>query len=368
MLQEFIVANRGEIVDRVGQRAMGRTGQGGVATKPEQGVPVLLTQIVDALAEASILRILRSESATTTINDSAALHGQQLLRDGFTITQVVNGYGDLCQVVTQLAGELNALISARDFHIFNRCLDEAIAGAVSAFAQQRERDLAYEGTERIGVLAHEMRNLLNTMSLSFALIREGKVGLGGSTGAMLARSMAGLCTLVDRSVTEVRLEAGRLKLEPISLSRFLEEMQVTGAVHADGYGIQLTVHPVDRDLTIEGDWQFLSSAVSNLLQNAFKFSRARGRASLSARTSEDRVLIEVSDECGGLPPGKAEDLFRPFSQGSSDRSGLGLGLLIARSAVRANGGEIRVRDVPGTGCVFVLDLPWRRPTPGQLAV
>ena len=368
MLQDFIVANRGEIIERVEHRAMTRVPLGGVATKPEYGVPALLPQIVDALAEASILRILREQSATTAISDSAALHGQQLLRDGFTISQVVNGYGDLCQVVTQLAGELDAVISSRDFHIFNRCLDEAIAGAVTAFAGQRERDLAYEGTERLGVLAHEMRNLLNTMSLSFAIIREGKVGLGGSTGAMLARSMAGLCTLVDRSVAEVRLEARRLKLEPICLFQFLEEMQVTGAVHADGYGMQLTVHSVDHELMIDGDWQLLSSAVSNLLQNAFKFSRAHGRVSLSARVSGDRVLIEVSDECGGLPPGKTEEWFLPFSQGSADRSGLGLGLSIARSAARANGGEIRVRDVPGTGCVFIVDLPGRPQAQGQLAV
>ncbi len=338
---------------------MARTDLASSDTQPEQGAPLLLTQIVDALTNASTLRVLRSESSSTEISDSAALRGQQLLRDGFSVTQVVNGYGDLCQAVTQLAGELNAVISARDFHVFNRCLDEAIAGAVTAHTRQRERDLAYEGTERIGVLAHEMRNLLNTMSLSFAIIREGKVGLGGSTGAMLARSMAGLSTLVDRSVAEVRLEAGVLKLEPISLLRFIEQMQITGAVHAQGYGVQLTVHPVDRDLMIDGDWQFLSSAVSNLLQNAFKFSRARGQVSLATRVSADRVLIEISDECGGLPPGEIQDLFRPFTQGSSDRSGLGLGLSIARNAARANGGEIRVRDIPGTGCVFTLDLPLR---------
>ncbi|MEI9938693.1 MAG: HAMP domain-containing sensor histidine kinase [Pseudomonadota bacterium] len=344
---------------------MAKTDRANADTKPERGIPVLLAQIVDALVEASSLDVLRTESATTEIKDSAALRGQQLLKDGFTVTQVVNGYGDLCQVVTQLAGELDVVISARDFHIFNRCLDEAIAGAVTAHAAQRERDLAYEGNERIGVLAHEMRNLLNTMSLSFAIIREGKVGLGGSTGAMLARSMAGLCTLVDRSVAEVRLEAGRLRLEPISLLQFIEEMQVNGAVLAEGYGVQLTVHPVDRELIIDGDWQLLSSAVSNLLQNAFKFSRPHGHVSLSSCVSADRVLIEVSDECGGLPPGKVQELFRPFSQSGADRSGLGLGLSIARNAARANGGEIRVRDIPGTGCVFSVDLPRRPDAPSE---
>jgi len=69
------------------------------------------------------------------------------------------------------------------------------------------------------------------------------------------------------------------------------------------------------------------------------------------------VMIEVEDECGGLPRGNAEDLFRPFEQRSQDRSGVGLGLAIARESVETNGGLIRARNLPGKGCVFTIDLP-----------
>jgi signal transduction histidine kinase len=367
MLQEFIVANREEIIARARLRVSSRTVAKWSDTRLEHGVPVLLTQIVEALA---IARGPHPSGVvpSTQISDTAALHGHDLLKNGLTVAQVVNGYGDVCQVVTDLAGEAAIAISPQEFHVFNNCLDEAVAGAVTAYAQQRERDLAYEGTERLGVLAHEMRNLLNTMTLAFAIVREGKVGLGGSTGAMLARSMSGLCALVDRSVDEVRSAAGKTNLQPISMVAFMEEMQISGAVHAEGYGLQLTVHPVDRDLMIDGDWHLLASAVSNLLQNAFKFSRPHGCVSLSTRVTASRVLIEVSDECGGLPPGKAQDLFRPFVQGSADRSGLGLGLSIARDAARANAGDIQVRDVPGTGCVFTIDLPRGADIPASLAV
>jgi signal transduction histidine kinase len=360
MLQEFIAANRDLIIERARLRVSERSAPKSTDIKLDHGVPILLTQIVEALAAAGTLRLVEVPATPTEISATAALHGNELLRNGLTVGQVVNGYGDVCQVVTDLAGESNVAISPQEFHVFNKCLDEAVAGAVTAYGRQRERDLAYEGTERLGVLAHEMRNLLNTMTLAFAIIRDGKVGLAGSTGAMLARSMSGLCALVDRSVAEVRLEAGTPKLDPISLVEFVEQMQVVGAVHAEGYGLQLTVQAVDRALMIDGDWQLLASAVSNLLQNAFKFSKAHGHVSLVTRVTADRVLIDVSDECGGLPPGKAENLFRPFTQESSNRSGLGLGLSIARSAARANGGDIRVRDIPGTGCVFTLDLP-RRP-------
>jgi signal transduction histidine kinase len=356
MLQDFIVANRDKIIDRARQRVSDRSAPKSTDTALEHGVPVLLTQIVDALTEARTLHVVGAPSAPQ-ITDTAAHNGEDLLKNGLTVGQVVKGYGDVCHLVTDLAGEAGVAISAQEFHVFNQCLDEAVAGAVTAYGRQRERDLAYEGTERLGVMAHEMRNLLNTMTLSFAIIKDGKVGLGGSTGAMLARSISGLCALVDRAVAEVRLEAGKPKLEPISMLEFIEEMQVSGAVHADGYGLQLTVHPVDGDLRIAGDWQLLASAVSNLLQNAFKFSRAHGHVSLNTRVTAERVLIDISDECGGLPAGKAENLFRPFTQESADRSGLGLGLPIALSAARANGGDIHVRDIPGTGCVFTIDLP-----------
>ena len=360
MLQDFIAANREKIVDRARQRGSERTAPKSTDAKLVHGVPILLTQIIDALARVTATRTLHlvgSAAGTTEITDTAALHGHELLRNGLTVAQVVNGYGDVCQVVTELADEASLTISAQEFHAFNKCLDQAIAGAVTAYGGQRERDLAYEGTERLGVLAHEMRNLLNTMTLSLSIIRDGKVGLAGSTGAILTRSMSGLSALVDRSLAEVRLEAGSAKLKPISMVEFIGEMQVGGAVHAEAYGLQLTVHPVDRDLMIDGDWQLLASAVSNLLQNAFKFSRPRGHVSLSTRSVGDRILIEVYDECGGLPSGKAQDLFRPFKQASADRSGLGLGLSIALSAARANAGDLYVRDIPGTGCVFTIDLP-----------
>ena len=225
----------------------------------------------------------------------------------------MHGYGDVCQIVTELAGEMNAAISTDDFQVFNRCLDDAIAGAVTAYGHQRERDLAFEGTERLGVLAHELRNLLHTAILSFDVIKKGMVGVGGSTGAIHSRSLAGIRTLVERSLAGVRMQAGLpTMLERVSVVAFMEEIEVSAAMEAEGYGLHLTVSSVDSDVTIDADWQLLTSALSNLLQNAFKFSRPHGSISITTRVTTDRVLIEVADECGGLPPGKAEELFRPF--------------------------------------------------------
>jgi signal transduction histidine kinase len=114
---------------------------------------------------------------------------------------------------------------------------------------------------------------------------------------------------------------------------------------------------VDPTLAIDGDPQLLSSAVMNLVHNAFKYTPSGGRVVVRAHAEKGRLVIEVEDECGGIPASKA-DLFKVFAdRRGSDRSGLGLGLSIARKAVRAHGGDIEIRNMPGKGCVFVIEMP-----------
>src|SRR4029079_4363289 len=112
-----------------------------------------------------------------------------LRRAGFTVAQVVHDYGDVCQAVTQLAIDKDSEISADEFKTLNRCLDEAIAEAVTEYARQRELSLSNRETERLGFFAHELRNLLSNAMLSFEVLKTGSVGIGGSTGAVLGRNL-----------------------------------------------------------------------------------------------------------------------------------------------------------------------------------
>jgi len=155
----------------------------------------------------------------------------------------------------------------------------------------------------------------------------------------------------------VRVESKGQRQERIDLAEFVEEMEIAAIIEAKASGLELTVHPGEHGVIIEADRQLLAAAVANLLQNAFKFTRDGGHVRLTTRVTSDRVVIEIEDECGGLPPGQAEELFRPFTQRSTDRSGLRLGLSISRKAVQLNGGELGVRNLPGKGCVFTVDLP-----------
>jgi signal transduction histidine kinase len=141
-----------------------------------------------------------------------------------------------------------------------------------------------------------------------------------------------------------------------SLSEFIAEIKLSASLHAEVRKCLLTVSAVDAHLALDADRDLLLSAVGNLLQNAFKFTRPRSEVTLNAYAAGDRIIIDVKDNCGGLPAGDAGKLFEPFMQRSHDKSGVGLGLSIARRGVEANGGTLSVRDVPGIGCVFTIDL------------
>jgi hypothetical protein len=114
---------------------------------------------------------------------------------------------------------------------------------------------------------------------------------------------------------------------------------------------------MEEGLVIAADRQVLAAVVGNLLQNAFKFTRPRTSVTLRVGASAERVRIEVQDECGGLPGGDVNELFRPFEQRGADRTGMGLGLAFSRWGAEANEGRIDARNLPGRGCVFIVDLP-----------
>jgi signal transduction histidine kinase len=121
----------------------------------------------------------------------------------------------------------------------------------------------------------------------------------------------------------------------------------------------ITLHTAIDDLPqIQGDRGMLLSAFTNLLQNAIKFTPPGGTVAIALRAvAPRRAEVQFADECGGLPEGMPERLFAPFVQAGGDRSGLGLGLALTRQVVEAHRGGISVKDLPGRGCVFTVQLP-----------
>jgi signal transduction histidine kinase len=351
MLHDFIETHRRELIERTRAKVALRALPGATDHELEKGVPLFLTQLGHVLASEAA----HSAPDGTVMDRDATAHGSELLQKGFSISQVVHNYGDVCQAITELAVERGTAISTEDFQTLNRCLDDSIAHAVTEHARQTGADNSAEDTRRHGFFAHELRNHLSTAMLAFEVVKSGRVGVTGSTIEVLGRSLRGLRDLVDRSLIEVRLAAGLGGRQRLSVADFIEEMKSDSLVSASDR-VSLQVEAVDPELAVLVDGHLFASAISNLLQNAFKFTRHPGQVCLRARSSGDRVLIEVEDGCGGLPPA-AEKMFRPFEQMGSTRGGLGLGLTIAQQAIEANGGTLSLRNIPGKGCVFIVELP-----------
>jgi signal transduction histidine kinase len=367
----FLNENKAELIARCRSKVAQRPVPEATHEELEYGIPLFLEQLIATLRlERSADPMLSLEisgasgggkAALSEIGASAALHGRELLQRGFTVDQVVHDYGDLCQAITDLAFERKESIDVDEFRTLNRCLDNAIADAVTEFNCQRDTVVADRQTQalniRLGILSHELRSHLNSATLALYAIKSGDIGLKGATGAILDRSLVEMAKLIDLSLSEVRMTAGLESLHHLfSLSDFIAEIKLSASLQARLRKCSFIVSAVDAHLALDADRDLLLSAVGNLLQNAFKFTRPDTEVTLNAYGSGDRILIEVKDNCGGLTPGDAEKMFEPFSQRNEDKSGVGLGLSIAKRGVEANGGILSVRDLPGIGCVFTIDL------------
>ena len=370
MLHEFLSENRDELIERCREKVAQRS-PGAPKRELLHGISPFLEQLVKTLRVEQTSEPMRSRKisgpaggqiAQSEIGETATEHGKELMRHGYSIEEVVHDYGDLCQAITDLAFEREAQISTDEFRTLNRCLDNAIAVAVTEFAYQRDFQVAGKQTqdlnERLGFFAHELRNLVTTATLAVNIIKSGNVGMSGATGQILDRSLIGLCSLIDRSLAEVRMSTGPV-IQPqlFSLTGFIAELKLTASLEANTRNCVFIVTDVDHKLGISGDRDLLLAAVGNLLHNAFKFTAPGTEVTLNAYSAGDRVHIDVEDNCGGLPFGDVESMFVPYVQRGADKSGVGLGLSISRRSVEASAGILTARDVPGTGCVFTIDLP-----------
>ena len=373
MLYKFLTTHRDELVKRCLTKATLRSelSPGADVEKTRFGIPLFLNQVIKTLeiehadvpsSSQSVSGSALGSSSHSEIGQSATRHGRELSELGYTIEQVVHDYGDLCQAVTDMANELAEFISADEFRTFNRCLDNGIADAVTEFTRQRR--LVNDGREqqavnqRLGFLAHEFRNHLNTVTHAVSAIKSGQVGFGGATGKVLDNSLIRLRAMLDNSMADVRLTAGlHANFQVILIADLVNEIVDSAHLEAQWWKCQFTATVRGKGLTVCADRHLLLSALGNLLQNAFKFTKPGTNVTLTVYADGNQIRLDVQDESGGLPDGKIEDLFLPFKQSGRDKSGLGLGLSVCQRSVEANHGTLSARDLPGSGSIFSISLP-----------
>jgi hypothetical protein len=199
VLHEFIALHHETILRRwAGMIAMrSLTPSRELETNPSIG------EFLDQLG--NVLRL--GPSCNAGISWTAALHGHERLLEGYSVSQVVHDYGDICQAVTGLAVELDLAISTDDFQTLNQCLDDAIAAAVSEYGRRETQTILdsamVRGKERLDFLMHELRNRTTAAILAFQALNAGNISLPPSTGAVLERSLAGIRDLISGPLVDV---------------------------------------------------------------------------------------------------------------------------------------------------------------------
>ncbi|MEJ7730438.1 MAG: HAMP domain-containing sensor histidine kinase [Polyangiaceae bacterium] len=288
---------------------------------------------------------------------SAIEHGGQRFTLGYDIGTLVREYGALRDILFLVMEESGQVFTFREMRIVSKFFIGGIADASAKYCQERDEELRRQTSRHLGFLAHELRNPVSSMRLAFTVLEnKGKLDLEDRAVGVLGRSMAKLGALIDHALMGARLESGaELNVETIAVREFLEELVAETASEAEDKAI--SIHLACSVDHVVADPKLLHSAMANLVRNAVKFTHRGGTIQLRVGRTADRFVLQVEDGCGGLPEGRAQTLFEPFVQAGSDRSGFGLGLAIAKQAADAHQGSLRVRDVPGSGCVFVLELP-----------
>lgn len=364
MLHNFLESNKDKILNMTEEKTLEMAGVRPSSDQLRKGLPIFYQQLIDIL-------VFEERSSKTTdpggykatenpeevaLSASAGRHGSELMKLGYTLSHVVHAYGAMCQSITELATNEKTNITPSEFHHLNRCLDVAISGAVTEFQAHQNAKVQRQENEHLGFFAHELRNTLMSINISFEMIKKGSVGAQGSTSKIMESSLRRMRVLIDQSLTEVRLNVDpNIHPGSVNLLELVNEISSTAEVEA-GLKKQLIEVFIEPSIVVEADQQFLFSALSNLVQNAIKYSHPNSKIQVRGFQKNSETIIEVEDECGGLT-NAAIDLFKPFEQQNENREGLGLGLTIAQKAILLSHGTINVRNLPEKGCVFQITIP-----------
>jgi signal transduction histidine kinase len=316
-------------------------------------VPVFLSHVV------AVLREDRPQGDASPAAAGASGHGGQRLRLGFSLDSVVREYGALRNAIVEVARSEGVPVTDRELEILFEAIITGIAVAVVEYTTQRDAELRRQTNEHLAFVAHELRNPLASATLALAAISsKGGLDVDPRAAAILDRGLRRTGELVEHTLRSARLASGiELRRSDTTLRAVVEEAQAGAGFEADQKQVEIRIE-IQQDGPMCVDTRLVHSALSNLVQNAVKHTPARSCVIVRGRIADSRAVIEIEDRCGGLPDGKVEEAFAPFVRLDAPHgSGFGLGLAIAKQAVDAHGGTIRVQNLPGTGCIFVLELP-----------
>ena len=359
-LTEVLASRRDRILKRWTERIRREPAPPGLSRGGlRDDLPNILDELVTALSAD------KDQSAVWPLpqeNPASASRGTQQLRVGLEIEAVVREYGILVDILLEELAATGATLNTKEWQLAMHCIVERVA----SYARRRDEELRRQTGRHVAFIAHELRNSLGTVGGAIAALRLAPAD--ERLHGVLDRNLHRLRELVDEVLTadrvasSVELQRERLDVTAL-LGQAVEDARTAGESRM--VTISFEAGPV---LEVDADRRLLLSTIGNVLSNAVKFSQAGTTVRVRARREGSAIVVEVQDECGGLPTGNIEKLFEPFVQRGEDRNGFGLGLAIVRQAISALDGRVSVRNQPGQGCTFVLTLPTEddRWTPAQV--
>jgi PAS domain S-box-containing protein len=232
-------------------------------------------------------------------------------------------------------------------------------------AEEKLRNVDRRKDEFLAMLSHELRNPLASISTSLAIVR--RVSTNAVVDKVIGiaeRQASVLQRLVDELLDSSSVTEGKVKLsrDTVALEEVLAVAAETCRPHIHERGHNFVIDISDATLTVEGDRVRLVQVVTNLLQNASKFTPPNGTITLSLEREGDAAIIKVADTGAGIAPENVDAIFEMFTQPASECDpkdrGLGLGLAIVKRLVELHGGTVRGDSKgAGLGSEFVVRLP-----------
>jgi two-component system CheB/CheR fusion protein len=349
----------------------------------------------DAIVEAVREPLLVLDPTLAVLRANRAFYAKFLMRpedtDGKLFYELENSQWDIPSLRQQLEAVLTGDAPMTEVDVVHRfpdigervmCLSarriasdsgrrELILLAIEDVTEQRARtDTLREGGRRkdefLAMLAHELRNPLTPIIHAIGLLR--REDGGGSTQQhlheMIERQTKRLSRLVDELLDVARISRGiiDIKRQPVNLTTITRDAAESIAPRIEEFGHTLSLSLPDVPVHVDGDAVRLEQVVTNVLENAAKYTDRGGRITVTLAETNDEAVLSVRDTGIGLAPESIDSIFETFAQADTslarERGGLGLGLSVVRRVLDLHGGRIEAHSEGlGQGSEFIVRLP-----------
>jgi signal transduction histidine kinase len=328
------------------------------AQREAAGAGLERVELIDSMAFFldDLVETLATEARLDPRESAAASHGVERLSIGFRVDRVVREYVLVAELILDIATEHGVTPTTAETRTLVTAIGEGAAIAASEYVRRRETDLLHREAEHAGFLAHEVRNSLASARFAFDLLKRRDFADPAPLVAIVDGGLRQASARIDDALAGARVRGGVVSPVRVYVKLMLDEIAAQLRPQAEARQIEIAT-TAEHDLSLHTDARLLRSALENLASNGVKFSRQGGGVALRAHGQGERMLFEIADSCGGVDESAVERLFRPFVQAGEERSGFGLGLALARECAEAQGGSLKITNVPGHGCIFTLELP-----------